>query len=178
MKWFVLDINPEPWAMGPVVVGRKNGRYTGNVGQNQQLAAYKEAVRDEIGHLQPLMVGKVKLQFLFWRNRADYQTARERSHRKHEADATNLQKALEDALQSILFVNDRDVNDIQSVLVEQGPDVHGRIAIGIEESPELPHAAAALPKEVLLLLETMDANSTDKRQESRNRLDWGTDNVF
>jgi Holliday junction resolvase RusA-like endonuclease len=132
--WFVLDINAEPWAIGPLSIGyAKGGGKFPSVGQNAQLKAYQEAVAESVkrqfaGEMIPLGE-KVELEFYFWRNRAEYTTASQRAHRKHEADATNMQKATEDALQGILFANDRDVSSIRSVIVEQGPDVSPRIVI-------------------------------------------------
>jgi Holliday junction resolvase RusA-like endonuclease len=173
MKWYILPLNPEPWAIGPVTVGRQRGRYTGNVGRNQQLAAFQQAVKDEIGHVEPMIQGHIKLRFFFWRNRAEYTTSSSRAHRKHEADVTNLQKALEDALQGILYVNDKNVNDIQSVLVEQGPSVAGRILIGIDHSPEMPEGIFDIPPDIMRALETLDNLSA-----SPDSLAWGAGDVF
>lgn len=165
MQWYVLDLNPEPWQVGPVGVKRQNGRLSAYVGRSQQLDAYKEAVREELPKGQPLLTGKIKLRFYFWRNRADYTTPTERAHRRHEADVTNLQKATEDALQSILFANDRDVNDVQSVMVEQGPDVKGRIVIGIERSLDMPDAVNELPEAVLELMDKLDNQKPIRKSE-------------
>jgi Holliday junction resolvase RusA-like endonuclease len=126
--WFVLDVNPEPWAIGPVGYRRSGGKMSAYVGQNQQLNAYKEAIKESIGK-QDMLTGKVSITFFFWRNRAEYTTPQSRSHRKHEADATNMQKATEDALQGILYGNDKDNMHVESYVVEQGPDVEGKVVI-------------------------------------------------
>lgn len=133
MRWYVLEVNPEPWAIGPVGTARRGGKVTSYVGRNQQLDAYKEAVKEALGE-QALIEGKVELKFFFWRNRAEYTTPQAKLHRKHEADLTNLQKATEDALQGVLFTNDRDVQHIESYIVEQGPEVEGRVVIGIDSA--------------------------------------------
>lgn len=145
MRWFSLDVNPEPWAIGPVGYSRRGGKMSAYVGRNQQLDAYKEAVREALGS-QPLQDGTHIVHFFFWRNRAEYTTAQARTHRKHEADLTNLQKATEDALQGVLFANDRDVREVHSYLVDQGPEVTPRILIGIEpwSPPCIPADALAL----------------------------------
>lgn len=145
MRWFKLDINPEPWAVGPVGYSRRGGKMSAYVGRNQQLDAYKEAVREVLGE-QTLAVGLHTLHLFFWRNRAEYTTPQARTHRKHEADLTNLQKATEDALQGVLFGNDRDVREVHSYLVEQGPEVTPQIIIGIESwtEPAIPSDALAL----------------------------------
>lgn len=154
MRWIVLHLNPEPWAVGPVQVGRSAGKMHGTIGRNAQLAAFQEAVREELGE-QPLLEGKVALELYFWRRRDAYKTDNEKMHRKHEADLTNLQKATEDALQGVLFANDRDVAAVRAVMVEQGPEVESKIVIGIEEiSAELHDSVATLPEEVFYLLDT------------------------
>ena len=118
------------------------------VGRNQQLDAYKEAVREALGP-QTKIEGKVALQLFFWRNRAEYTTPQARAHRKHEADLTNLQKATEDALQGVLFDNDRDVSVCESYLVEQGPDIAGRIVISVLEAPGPSDTERLIPSDIL-----------------------------
>lgn len=137
--WYYIPVSPEPWAIGPLGVARKAGKLIPYVGRNTQLASYQEAIKEEIGE-QPFLEGKVVLEFYFWRQRAEYQTHQARSHRKHEADLTNLQKGTEDALQGVLFKNDKDVSNIHSVMVAQGPDVEGKVVIGIKPADitELP----------------------------------------
>lgn len=131
-SWYYLYINPEPWAVGPLDLGRKGGKLYATMGQNQQLAAYQQAVRDELSLQQPEMIeGRVTLRAWFWRNRAEYTTPAQRQHRKHEADGTNLFKALEDACQGILFPNDRDVVHGDWYLVEQGPEVVEKVLIQV-----------------------------------------------
>lgn len=130
--YLYIPVNPEPWAIGPVGVARRDKKMTAYVGRNQQLAAFKEAVaeavREKWGGLPPIE-GTVELQLWFYRQRADYKTPAARVHRKHEADATNMQKATEDALQGIIFGNDRDVKRVRSVVIEQEPNTVGGIII-------------------------------------------------
>ena len=159
-RWFVLDVNPEPWAVGPVGYARRSGKMSAYVGRNAQLEAFKEAVREGLGDGHKKIDGRVALQFFFWRNRADYKTPQSRTHRKHEADLTNLQKATEDALQGVLFDNDKDTNEVHAVLVEQGPDVKGRIVISIEESADFSQVMAAFPQSVCELMDSIDGYGT------------------
>jgi len=132
-QWFVLELNPEPWAIGPVGVARKNGKMIPYVGRNQQLDAYKEAVKEALGPVE-MLTGKVDITFFFWRVRSEYSTPQARTHRKHEADATNMQKATEDALQDLLYKNDKDNVHVESYVVEQGPDVTPRVVIRVREA--------------------------------------------
>lgn len=133
MRWYKLPVNPEPWAIGNVGMGRRNGAPYAFVGRNNQLASFKEAVADELRSLSPdLLDGPVRLCLYFWRNRAEYEGENKKTV-KSSPDTTNMQKATEDACQGILFENDRQVVDVHSILVESGVDVNGRILIGVEE---------------------------------------------
>lgn len=127
-RWYILHLNPEPWAIGPVGVARRNGKIVPYVGRNQQLDAYKEAVREAVGKVE-MMTGKLEVTFYFWRQRSEYQTPQARTHRKHEADATNMQKSTEDALQDLLYKNDKDNVHVESWVVAQGPDVDPMVII-------------------------------------------------
>jgi Holliday junction resolvase RusA-like endonuclease len=161
-SWFVLDVNPEPWAIGPLSVTRNKGKLIPYVGRNLQLHAYKQAVKSELGEGHTLIVGPVELRFYFWRRRDSYTTPQARGHRKHEADVTNLQKSTEDALQGILFKNDKDTNDVRSVMVEQGANVHGRVVIAVRKGTVFPEVAAELPAMVTeLISELNDPESED-----------------
>jgi Holliday junction resolvase RusA-like endonuclease len=136
--WYILEVNPEPWAIGPVGYARRNGKMSAYVGRNAQLDAYKESVKEAIEELDPLMLeGKIALRFFFWRHQAAYETVQARTHRKHEADVTNLQKATEDALQGILYKNDKDVVDIHSTMVDQSSTAPGRVVVGIASARDV-----------------------------------------
>lgn len=135
MRYYALDVNPEPWAIGPLGVGRRGGRVFPYVGQNAQLKTYQNAIGEALRRQDPEMItGQIDLEFYFWRSRDEYVTPQARTHRKHEADVTNLQKATEDALQGILFKNDKDVISVQSWMLEQGPDIEGMVVIGVQEA--------------------------------------------
>jgi hypothetical protein len=124
MRWFVLALNPDPWAIGPLGVGKRGGKYFPYVGRNNQLHSYQQAVKEELEDEPPLRAGTYDLKFWFWR-RLDSHAA----GRKNIADATNLQKATEDALQGVLFDNDRDVRHVSSVIVEQSEEAKPLIVI-------------------------------------------------
>lgn len=117
--WFVLAVNPDPWAIGPLGVGKRNGKYFPYVGRNTQLAAYKDTISSLLEGVNLLPQGEYSLTFFFWRRLESSATDR---RRKHAADTTNLQKATEDALQGVLFDNDRDVRHVESYLVSQTED--------------------------------------------------------
>lgn len=123
------------------------------MGRNQQLDAYKQAVRDELQHSYaipgPLPAG-YELDMYFWRNRADYTTTQARQARKNEVDSTNMQKSTEDALQGLLIGNDRDVIRIRSTIMGQGPHILGAVVIhvrwGIDQEEE--NYASIFPEKV------------------------------
>jgi Holliday junction resolvase RusA-like endonuclease len=159
MRWFALRINPEPWEIGPLSVGRKNGGLFPRVGQATNLHMYQEAIREDLRERDIEMLdGNIILRFFFWRQQAQYKsTATDRQVQRHVADATNLQKGLEDALQGILFANDRMVDDVRSVVVEQGPSVSPLIVIGIDShNGSVPDGVLELPDAVYELLARED----------------------
>ena len=127
--WFVLPVNPEPWAIGSLGIGRRNGKMFPQIGPNLQLVSFKEAIRSELLNVAKLPPGEYELRLFFWRRLDDYETQSGRRHRKHIADATNLQKATEDALQDVLIDNDRNVRKISSEVVEQGASVTPRVVV-------------------------------------------------
>lgn len=162
-RWFVLDINPDPWAIGDLGVGRNNGKIRPYVGRNQQLWNFQKAVKEyvedvlkdkpEWNYLEP---GKFRMTFLFWRRIDEYKSVQARTHRSHEADLTNLVKATEDACQGLLYKNDKDDIHQENYLVDQGPDVKGRIIFWVEPAPDLPEILNTLPPEVYEILSELD----------------------
>lgn len=147
MKWYVLNLNPVPWRVGPVYTGRKKDSHKigGGVGRDQEVFAYQQAVREELARqgVKPI-TGKFKLILIFYREMGEYKTPQSRRARNQEADGTNLYKALEDALhkstvgalEGTLFSDDKDNLNGIWYLANQGPNVVGQVVIGIEEVTE------------------------------------------
>lgn len=159
VNWFCIGINPEPWAVGPLQVGRRNGKVFPTMGRNAGLAAYQEAIREELGDDFIPIKGKQIVRFYFWRNQPTYLTEAGRMHQKHVADVTNMQKALEDALQGVIFDNDRDTWDIRSVIVDQGPDVIGKVLFSVEP---LGAWSLTIPSECFKIITEIDGELTRK----------------
>jgi Holliday junction resolvase RusA-like endonuclease len=136
-KVIIRGVNPEPWTSPSVSVGRKNGKAFPMVYKSAGLKAYQEAIGEAVSGRKPT-TGPISVTFYLWRQLPAYETDRQRKARKHEADATNLQKALEDALQGHLFENDRDCHHVQTFIMEQGHDTEPLIVIEVE-SFEMPH---------------------------------------
>jgi Holliday junction resolvase RusA-like endonuclease len=140
IRRYPLIINPQQWEVGPLSVGRRRGGgYIPHMGRNQELAAYQSAVHDalmqffEYGQYEP---GPVQLHFWFWRRLDTYHNGN-RQITKNAVDATNMQKALEDALQGAFFENDRQVINIHSEIVAQGVDVEPAIIFEIRTGDDV-----------------------------------------
>lgn len=133
LRMSIYRINPEPWTSPEVGIGRRNGRPFPIVHKSAQLRTYQDAIADVVGaslpeHFQPFS-SEIVLHFYLWRRLETYVSASGRNVTKHRVDATNCQKALEDALQGVVFTNDRLVRRISTVMVAQGTSVEPRIDV-------------------------------------------------
>lgn len=146
--YYDLDLNPEPWRIGPLSVGRRKGGkgVYPMVGRDAQLHAYKEAVREQLEEYRTVMLpGPYHSKFFFWRLRDVYTTPLQRQHRKHDADLTNMVKATEDACQGILFDNDRDCVSHENFIFAQGAETkRPRVIVAVSPVTSFPE-----PREVL-----------------------------
>lgn len=124
--WLLIPFNPMPWAIGPVSTVRSGGKLRPIVGQNKQLRMYQDGIKEELEaqlvEAFAMIEGKIELRCYFWRKMEEYKTPQSRTARNHEADLTNMVKALEDALQGVMFKNDRDVIEQHNYIVEQSAD--------------------------------------------------------
>ena len=133
MIYHLTGIEPEPWTTGEIMIGRKNGKAFGRLSKPESLRAFQEAVKEEFPAQNPhaeMLEGDLQLTFWLWRSTAE---------RRQRADATNCQKALEDALQGILYKNDRSVRDVRCVVVEQEEGTYPHIIIEIKPYTEAIH---------------------------------------
>lgn len=126
--WIKLRLNPEPWAVGTIYRTKQGA----GMSPNPNLVAFQKAVREELMDHKFLPDTYRKITFYFYRQQAQYLDMSDKIRSRNQADATNMQKALEDALQGVLFENDREVRDIRSVIVQQGFDVNPMILIRAE----------------------------------------------
>jgi Holliday junction resolvase RusA-like endonuclease len=162
---FRLPINPEPWAIGPVGISNKGGKMHPYIGPNPQLLNYQHAVREYLqknyGPFIPVE-RKCQLHFYFWRRLDTYTTPTGRVSQGHEADTTNLQKGLEDALAGLLFKNDRQVKLLVSEIIEQDVETDPGIMI-IFEAPYRPAHLIEIPQAELEQFARFraDANKVD-----------------
>lgn len=134
----ITGVNPEPWAMGTASAGRRGGTVKASVAPNQKLQVYQNAMREEISWMMvnkalQTFEGDMRIRLWFWRQvETGHAGPARRAMTGNYADSTNLQKATEDAMQGLLYMNDRHTRAISSEIVEQGPEVEPSIVIHIE----------------------------------------------
>lgn len=116
---FYIFTNPEPWRVPPMQPGwsKKTKKMIVKSGADTMLQAYQDEVRDVL-HSQNayMMEGKYRLDFYFHRT-SESETS-PNSGKRSRSDATNMQKAIEDALQGVVIENDRDVVDVRSRVIQ------------------------------------------------------------
>lgn len=160
--WIYLEVNPDPWAVGPLGVGRRNGKMYPYIGPNKQLQAYQDSIRAELASLGITSYDGEertwRLRFWFWR-----QIESHSGGKKNYADATNLQKATEDAIQDVLIGNDRFVADIHSIIVEQSPTTKPGVLIYLEDWELFGHDQYEIPD---VMLEKIAAPAVELKSDN------------
>ncbi len=141
----VIDcLNPQPWKGPKLGTVRKGGKIVPVSYPNDEIIIYQEAVkeyiRDEYPDLEQIVPGDFGLRVTFW----FWRSLNYGGQRRNPADATNLQKALEDALQGILYDNDRFNRTVSSHIVMQGRDIEPLIMITAEPYEADPFADVRL----------------------------------
>lgn len=131
--WYVLSLNPVPWTVGELgFSGSKGGKKHVYMAPNKDLKLYKEAIQEEMERFDTFPLA-TELDVVFVFNRALDAVFRGNARsRAHQADATNMQKATEDALQGILFTNDSQNRVVMSIIREQNFEASPCVAIGIK----------------------------------------------
>jgi Holliday junction resolvase RusA-like endonuclease len=133
--WYLCEVNPVPWQIGPVGAKRgQSGRIAGYVGRDQELHTYQQALKEELAKQSPVMLdGDVLITCFFWRSRvAGLDASTGKRQKKSQADCTNMLKSTEDACQGILFKNDKGNVAVRGFIVDQGSEVEGRVIIKVE----------------------------------------------
>jgi hypothetical protein len=133
----IKGINPEPWAIGTVQVFGRNGK----ISPNLKLVTYQQALREELqGTPETDLLWAKTLHCMFFRS----------TERGQPADATNLLKATEDALQGVLWPNDTINRKVTGEIIEQGPHVeHVGIIIEYDDYDFDPDEHSALLAEMV-----------------------------
>lgn len=135
-------MNPEPWRsprLGTKMIGRKKVPVAF---KDENLRSYQEAIKEAASELlnsngveMPMFAKgtELELDIAFWRQTDTYE-GESRRNARNRADVTNMQKAVEDALQGIVYANDRYNVVVRSTLVAVGPDVHPRVLLDCKEA--------------------------------------------
>lgn len=157
-------INPVPWK-APLANWSQRQLY-----KPAEVTAFQEAVKEEVllrranKRVYLHLTGPLTLRFWFWRRLDLGISAHTKGRRRgHQSDTTNMQKSLEDALQGVMFDNDREVRDIQSVTVEQGPDVRPGIVIGVDH-----YTCSLLPLPTHIMNELMTVPQLERAEHDPN----------
>jgi Holliday junction resolvase RusA-like endonuclease len=141
MRYSAIDIrglNPEPWEPSRAAPVRKGSKLTVAHYKPAKLETFQAALIDTlerhendpyVSPWEPQGNHVLKVHFWLWRTQEVSTRQSGRKHRAHQADATNMQKAIEDACQGILFGNDRDNRHVATTIVDQGHDIEPRIII-------------------------------------------------
>lgn len=134
----ITELNPEPWTVGTVTTGFKGKQRYGKIAKDQRLIDYQTGVAACIRQAYPGLemfptTLKLNLMFKLWRQEDEYTTGVGRKSKRKVADATNMQKALEDALQGVLYADDSQVKNVSTEIIAEGPDVQPLILIQARE---------------------------------------------
>jgi Holliday junction resolvase RusA-like endonuclease len=133
LRLVLTDLNPEPWK---AALKGKNG-----FRKDEGLRSYQEAMKEDVkkaltdaGHVLPLYPKDtiLRVHFDFWRQ-LEKTTIGGRTRRRQDADATNMQKAAEDALQGVVYHNDKMNRHVSSEILEVGFDTKPGVAIFVVE---------------------------------------------
>lgn len=112
IRAYAFALQPEPWAMGNLSVGRNkaSGKIIPIVSANPTVAAYEQAIASELERFgAQLTLPLYSIRFTFSRQLISYTKLEGGTASRNQADVTNMQKATEDALQGVIIGNDRDV---------------------------------------------------------------------
>lgn len=138
--WYSIQgVNPEPWESPESFVRRVKGSDKLSVGHHssRRMRLFQDSVKEEFPIQNPgfinLGTAALDVRFYLWRSVAVFENASGRVVEGNDVDATNCQKALEDALQGILYKN--DTNNVQvSTWLHQAVDIEPFIIIRVELS--------------------------------------------
>lgn len=125
----IEGVNPYPWRAPKNSTMRRGGKIIPTSYPDPEMVIYQEAVkefiRDEYPRLELIPPGEhgLHVTFSYWRS-LNYG-----GQRRNPVDVTNLNKALEDALQGLLYDNDRFNRTVTGNMVVQARDIEPLIMI-------------------------------------------------
>ena len=133
------DLNPTPWMAPDLSIGRgKGGRVYPQAHSPASMKAYQAAITEAFEQAYPNHEPFPKdtplfAMFFYWRKRDTYKTPTGRTSTAKRADVTNINKATEDALQGLLYVNDVDNVTVYGRMVEQDGDADPQLLIVVSD---------------------------------------------
>lgn len=160
IETYGFAVNPEPWAIGPISVGRNKatGKSFPRVGPNGNQVAFQDAVQAAlIAKGVKVLPGHYSLMFYFSRKVFAYTKNEGKAAHRNIADGTNMMKAAEDALQGVLIDNDRNVIQAQWSIMEQSPTAEPWMVVTVRHSLEVDHVSHMQQFEQHTLDEALDA---------------------
>lgn len=131
----VKGLNPEPWEPSRASMGWRGKKPYVQHHKPEKLGLFQAALSealDACAEAEPWVPEPGEFLLVhFWLYRSLEASTRQsgRRHRGHVADATNMQKAIEDACQGYLFGNDRDNRHVATTITEQRADITPAIVI-------------------------------------------------
>lgn len=132
----VSGMNPEPWKSPSPQIGWRGKKPYATMIKDGRLTAYQEAIRESVEDLDPRMhadASYLQVEMLFWRKLEEYTPVLGRKSKRKWADATNMGKALEDAMQGVFYKNDARVLRPLPNIVEQHEDTEELIVVRITD---------------------------------------------
>jgi Holliday junction resolvase RusA-like endonuclease len=160
----VRGVNPVPWTAGtPAMTRGQGGKTFPTIAKSGELVNYQEALASIIKKRSSSDAAcmwpdgmDLDARYYFWRELTTYQGPK-RMVTKHEADATNMQKATEDAMHGVLFTNDKYCRRVCSLSVEQSKQTSPCVIIDVwplgKSEPALErHEAIALRNQIEALM--------------------------
>ena len=133
----ITDVNPTPWMAPDLAIGRGNGGKTYPMAYSPAaMRAYQDAIKESFDQAYPDHEAFPKgtpliVAFYFWRKLDTYKTKTGRNQTAKRADATNMTKSTEDALQGRLYVNDVDNVATVGFVVEQSTDTEPAVMVHV-----------------------------------------------
>ena len=163
--WACRGIVPNPWRASEGSISKRGGKLKVVHSKHPKLATYQQALIEELDRTfpkgDPLTI-PLRVRFYFFR-RLEYRSQR--------ADATNLLKATEDALQGRLYVNDVENVHVESKVLRQEKDIESYIYVWWE--PFVDH----LPDE-LAVLDVYDKLVNQAPARADNSVPYDASKVF
>lgn len=168
--YLIEGVNPEPWTSPAANIMRRGGKLIAHLTSSPLVGAYQAAVASEFRRTYPEVVPypdgtELQVEFYFWRQMAQYE-GDTRINTRNFADATNMQKSTEDALQGVVYGNDRSNVQVSSRIMAAGRHVDPLIVVRVSTDSGPPQWANDTYKQYLERIEDVEL------PPARDTADW------